>query len=135
MEGAIGELAGTDQIAWQKKRSTPYVPSPLLHEGWLYYLRHYQGVLSRVKTDTGVEPRGPFRLGPLFDIYASPVACAGRIYVMDRNGKTLVLTTDAEPRTIALNELNDRFSASAALAGDSIFLRGESFLYRIGNER
>jgi outer membrane protein assembly factor BamB len=135
LEGAIGELAGTDQIAWQKNRSTPYVPSPLLHEGWLYYLRHYQGVLSRVKTDTGAEPSGPFRLGPLFNIYASPVACAGRIYVMDRNGKTLVLTTDAEPRTIALNELNDRFSASAALAGDSIFLRGESFLYRIGNER
>ncbi len=32
---------------------------------------------------------------------------------------------------ITLNKLDDRFSASAALVGDAIFLRGEKFLYCI----
>lgn len=132
LAGAKGELSDSKQIVWRKERSTPYVPSPLLHGDWLYYLRHYQGVLSRVNATSGDEPSGPFRLGPLFNIYASPVAAAGRIYVTDRNGKTLVLSSDAEPGALALNELDDRFSASAALAGDAMFLRGEKFLYCIG---
>ena len=131
LAGAKGELAGTEQIAWQKNRSTPYVPSPLLYDGWLYYLRHYQGVLSRVNAKTGDEPRGPFRLGSVFNIYSSPVAAAGRIYVTDRNGKTLVMSNDAEPKAMTLNKLDDRFSASAALVGAAIFLRGEKFLYCI----
>ena len=134
LAGAKGDLAGTEQIAWQKNRSTPYVPSPLLYDGWLYYLRHYQGVLSRVNAKTGDEPRGPFRLGSVFNIYSSPVAAAGRIYVTDRNGKTLVMSNDAEPKAIMLNKLDDRFSASAALVGDAIFLRGEKFLYCIGGK-
>ena len=132
LAGAKGELTGTEQIVWRKNRRTPYVPSPLLYGGWLYYLRHYQGVLSRVNAKTGDEPSGPFRLGAVFNIYSSPVAAAGRIYVTDRNGKTLVISNDAEPRALALNELEDRFSASAALVGDAIFLRGEKFLYCIG---
>ena len=134
LTGAKGELTGTQQIAWQKNRSTPYVPSPLLYEGWLYYLRHYQGVLSRVNAKTGDEPSGPFRLGSVFNIYSSPVAAAGRIYVTDRNGKTLVMSNDAEPKALTLNKLDDRFSASAALVGDAIFLRGEKFLYCIGEK-
>ena len=131
LTGAKGELTGTQQIAWQKNRSTPYVPSPLLYDGWLYYLRHYQGVLSRVNAKTGDEPSGPFRLGSVFNIYSSPVAAAGRIYVTDRNGKTLVMSNDAEPKALTLNKLDDRFSASAALVGDAMFLRGEKFLYCI----
>ena len=134
LTGAKGELTGTQQIAWQKNRSTPYVPSPLLYDGWLYYLRHYQGVLSRVNAKTGDEPSGPFRLGSVFNIYSSPVAAAGRIYVTDRNGKTLVMSNDAEPKALTLNKLDDRFSASAALVGDAIFLRGEKFLYCIGKK-
>jgi outer membrane protein assembly factor BamB len=134
LTGAKGELTGTQQIVWQKNRSTPYVPSPLLYDGWLYYLRHYQGVLSRVNAKTGDEPSGPFRLGSVFNIYSSPVAAAGRIYVTDRNGKTLVMSNDAEPKALMLNKLDDRFSASAALVGDAIFLRGEKFLYCIGEK-
>ena len=134
LTGAKGELTGTQQIAWQKNRSTPYVPSPLLYDGWLYYLRHYQGVLSRVNAKTGDEPSGPFRLGSVFNIYSSPVAAAGRIYVTDRNGKTLVMSNEAEPKALTLNKLDDRFSASAALVGDAIFLRGEKFLYCIGDK-
>lgn len=134
LTGAKGELTGTQQIAWQKNRSTPYVPSPLLYDGWLYYLRHYQGVLSRVNAKTGDEPSGPFRLGSVFNIYSSPVAAAGRIYVTDRNGKTLVISNDPEPKALTLNKLDDRFSASAALVGDAIFLRGEKFLYCIGEK-
>ena len=73
LNGAGGDITGSKNVLWQKTQRTPYVPSPLLHEGKVYFLRHYQGILSRVDVQTGAEPVGPFRLGVLRDIYASPV--------------------------------------------------------------
>ena len=129
LEGAKGDVSDTGQILWRKLRRTPYVPSPLLYRGFVYYLAHYQGVLSRVDLTTGEEKTGPFRLGELRDLYASPVAADGRIYVTDRTGVTLVITAAEDPAFLAANSLEDRFSATAAVAGNEIFLRGEKWLY------
>ena len=134
LDGARGDITGTDQVAWTRSRRTPYVPSPLLHDGILYYLRHYQPILSRVVAKSGAEPSGPFRLDGIREIYASPVAAKDRIYIADRSGMTLVMSTDETPKMIALNQLNDRFSATPALVGKEIFLRGERYLYCIGEK-
>ena len=134
LDGAKGDITGTDQVLWQRRRGTPYVPSPLLYGKSLYFLRHYQGILSRVDTKTGEDQGGPFRLNGLRDIYASPVAADGRIYVTDRKGATLVIGRDETPRVLSLNWLNDSFSASAALVGSEIFLRGEKYLYCIAED-
>jgi len=131
LPGARGDITGTEQVVWSRQRATPYVPSPLLYGGSLYFLRHYQGILTRVDAMTGREPLGPFRLGGIRDVYASPVAAAGRIYITDRSGLTLVISDDEVPRTLAANQLDDGFSASMALVGGEIFLRGERFLYCI----
>jgi len=42
-----------------------------------------------------------------------------------------VMASDEVPRLISANRLDDRFSASAALAGDAIYLRGETHLYKL----
>jgi len=57
------------------------------------------------------------------------VAAAGRIYVTGRDGTTVVLQHDRENRTLAVNRLDDVFSASAALVENELYLRGERFLY------
>ncbi|HJM57091.1 MAG TPA: PQQ-binding-like beta-propeller repeat protein [Planctomycetota bacterium] len=135
LEGASGDLTGGEHVAWTRKRGTPYVPSPLLHGHWVYYLSHYQGVLSRVHVQTGSEPAGPFRLEGMYNIYSSPVAAAGRVYITDRDGATLVLShTDGNPEVLAVNRLDDSFSASAALVGRDLLLRGERHLYCLSEE-
>ena len=131
LEGARGDLTDSDRVVWRRFRGTPYVPSPLLHQGDLYFLRHYQPILTRVHAATGVDKPGPIRLQGLRDIYASPVAAAGRVYVTDRHGVTMVIDAAEEPRLLAANRLDDRFSASAALVGNELFLRGETWLYSI----
>lgn len=135
LSGAKGDLTGTDRVVWRRTRGTPYVPSPLLHGDELYFLRHYQPILTRVDATTGEDQPGPIRLQGLRDIYASPVAAAGRIYVTDRHGVTMVIDAGDEPRLLSANRLDDRFSASAALVGEELFLRGESWLYSIREER
>ncbi len=129
LDGARGDLTGTDRVAWTRDRATPYVPSPLLYRGALYYLSHYQGILTRLEARTGRDRPGAFRLAGLGNVYASPVAAAGRVYITDLAGATLVLSDGDQPEVLALNRLDDRFSASAAVAGRELFLRGERRLY------
>ena len=132
LDGARGDVTGTDRVPWTRRRTTPYVPSPLLYDGILYFLAHYQSVLTRVDARTGQDRPGPMRLGGIGNVYASPVAASGRVYVTDLEGRTLVLSHEEAPRALALNQLEDRFNASAALAGRQFFLRGENNLYAIG---
>lgn len=132
LDGARGDITDSKQVLWKRHERTPYVPSPLLYKDSVYFLRHYQGILSRVTAKTGDEPLGPFRLGGIRNVYASPVAAADRVYVTDRDGATMVIShDDSNPRLLALNRLDDRFSASLAIAGRELFLRGERFLYCI----
>jgi outer membrane protein assembly factor BamB len=130
--GAKGDITGTDQVVWKLQRMTPYVSSPLLYDDTLYFLRHNQNILSRLEPATG-KPRGePLRLEGISDfIFSSPVGAAGRIYVTGRDGTTIVLRQDRQNATLAVNHLDDSFSASPALAGGEFYLRGERFLYCI----
>ena len=132
LSGARGDITGTDRVPWTRRRTTPYVPSPLLYDGVLYFLAHYQSVLTRVDARTGQERPGPLRLPGIGNVYASPVAAAERIYVTDLSGATLVLSHSETPEALAVNRLEDSFSASVALAGRQLYLRGEKNLYAIG---
>jgi outer membrane protein assembly factor BamB len=134
LDGAAGDITGTDRIAWNRFRGTPYVPSPLLYDGGLYFLTHYQGVLNRVDAASGEERPGAIRLEGITNVYASPVAAAGRIYVTDLDGTTAVLSGGEIPRLLSINRLSDSIAASAALAGPDLFLRGEKFLYCLATE-
>jgi outer membrane protein assembly factor BamB len=135
LEGAHGNITGTDQVIWTRQRGTPYVPSPLLYGDSLYTLQHYQGILSRLDVKSGENQGGPFRLGEISSVYASPVGAAGRVYITSREGVTQVISHgDAVPKTLAVNQLDDSISASPALAGRDLFLRGERYLYCIAEE-
>lgn len=129
LDGARGDVTGSKQVVWSRNRATPYVPSPVLYGDALYYLGHYQGVLTRLDAKTGKDRPGQFRLPGIDDVYASPVAAAGRVYVTDRNGTTLVVSHADKPRILAENRLDETVSASAAIAGSELYLRGDRHLY------
>lgn len=131
LDAAKGDITDTDRVAWSRSRGTPYVPSPLLYGDSLYYLTHYQGIMTRVEAATGVDKPGAMRLGSMGNIYASPVAAGGRVYVTDLNGKTIVVSHADQPKVLAVNLLDDEFAASAAIVGQELFLRGKTHLYCI----
>lgn len=134
LDKAKGDITGTDNVIWSRQRGTPYVPSPLLYGDALYFLTHYQGVMTRVNAKTGKDSPGAFRLGRIRNVYASPVGADGRIYVLDRDGTAMIFTHAERPKLVAINRLDDRFNASPAIAGKELFLRGERFLYCIAEK-
>ncbi len=131
LDGAAGDIAGTDQVVWSVDRDTPYVPSPLLHDGVIYFTKSNRGILSAYDAATGEALYANQRLGAVRNIYASPVAVGDRVYFASRDGEFLVAKAGPVFEVLAESELDDRFDASPAIVGDEIYLRGRNNLYCI----
>ena len=132
---ATGDISNSDDVVWTNRRGTPYIPSPLLYDGMLYFNQSNQAILSCLDSRTGDTIMDRTRLSGISNIYASPVGADGHIYITGRNGTTLVLRRSRELNVLAANKLDDPIDASPALAGDQLFLRGNRFLYCIAEER
>ena len=59
------------------------------------------------------------------------MGAADRIYITGLGGTTAVIKRGNKFELLASNRLDDSFSASPAIAGDELFLRGERNLYCI----
>lgn len=132
--GREGDLTGTDAVAWSHNRSTPYVPSPLLYDDKLYFIGSNSGMVSCFDAKTGQPLMNAERLPALSGIYASPVGAAGKVYLLGRNGASVVLKNTGKMDVLATNTLEDGFEASPAVAGKELFLRGRQNLYCVAEK-
>jgi outer membrane protein assembly factor BamB len=128
---ARGDVTDSAKVLWRHGRGTPYVPSPCLVDGKLYFTEMNLGFLTSLDTRTGKPILNHVRLPGVSSFYASPLAAAGRLYFVDRNGTTLVLKQGPRLEVLARNRLDDAVDASPAAVGKQLFLRGEHFLYCI----
>ncbi len=131
LASASGDISGSDAIAWEFNRDTPYVPSPLLSNGIIYFLKSNNGVLSAFNTETGEAHYGPVRLQGVSGVYASIVGAADRLYIAGRQGTVNVVQQGPDFKILAENKLDDSFNASPAIVGDELYLRGGKYLYCI----
>ncbi len=60
-----------------------------------------------------------------------PIAAGGHIYLVSRNGGTVVLKASDKLEIAATNTLEEGFDASPVAAGKELYLRGRSNLYCI----
>ncbi|HXV77663.1 MAG TPA: PQQ-binding-like beta-propeller repeat protein [Candidatus Polarisedimenticolaceae bacterium] len=131
---ATGPLEESNAVRWSHERDTPYVPSPLLYDDSIYFLKGNKNILSVLDADTG-KPRYEIkRLDALGDVWASPVAAAGRVYVFDRDGKAVVLRHGPSFELLAENELDGTVNGSPAIAGGEIFVQTREHLYCIARD-
>lgn len=129
--GAQGDITGTDRIAWRLDRGTSYVASPLLYDGTIYFVDRFSATLSARDFATGAPHYTEQRVEGLGNVYASPVGAAGRIYLVDRDGKGMVLRKGAAFEVVGTGSLDDTFDASPVVSGDTLLLRGHKSLYAI----
>jgi outer membrane protein assembly factor BamB len=129
LRGAKGDLDGSSAVRWTRDSDTPYVSTPLLYRGQLYFFKHVSSLLSSVDAATGAL-RFTAR-ADLGNVFASPAAAAGRIYLLGREGKALVLAPGPRLEILAENHLEDRFDASPVIVGRDLYLRGRRFLYAL----
>jgi outer membrane protein assembly factor BamB len=133
--GRSGDLTNTNAVLWKLNRGTPYVASPLLYDGYLYFFQHVTPILTCVDAATGKSHYEQQRLPGLATVYASPIGVNNHVYITGLDGTTLVLEKSKELKILANNMLDDAFAASPVVVGNELFLHGRSNLYCIaGND-
>jgi outer membrane protein assembly factor BamB len=128
---AKGDLSDRGKVNWRYAAGTPYVPSPALVDDLLYFTQSNDSVLTVLNAKTGKVVIDKERLPQVRTFYASPIAAAGRVYFVDRNGTTIVIKSGDTLDVLSVNKLDDHIDASPVAVGKQLFLRGEKYLYCI----
>jgi outer membrane protein assembly factor BamB len=119
-------------IAWSHPRASGYTPSALVHNGRAYVI-HDTGILSVFDAKTG-QLTYKVRVGGGGQTFsASPIGAGSRVLLLTEEGMTFVLDAGPEYMEIARNDLGEMSLASPAIAGNAIYIRTESKLYKIGS--
>jgi outer membrane protein assembly factor BamB len=130
-----GDLGLEGKTIWRGNKGYPYVPSAALAGDRLYFTSGNTEMYSVIDIKTGTPIVDRVRLPGVRSFYASPIVAAGRIYLTDRDGTTLVLRQSDKLEVLATNRLDDSIDASPAAVGRTLFLRGERYLYCIEEAR
>ena len=135
--GGKGDVTQSN-IVWTSNNST-YVPTPVLHEGRLYFasdagfatcLDAKTGALVYKERLPGASATG--RGGKPF--YASAVMADGHVFAVSRRNGVFVFAAQPTFKLVAHNQLtgdDSDFNATPALAGRQLFLRSNRNLYCI----
>ncbi|MEY3176395.1 MAG: hypothetical protein RLZZ436_4309 [Planctomycetota bacterium] len=116
-------------ISWMSDRQIPQKPSMVVVGDRLYFVSD-KGIVRSLDAESGEEKWFERLPG---DYSASPLAVDDRIYFCNQEGVCTVIRAADQYEVLATNQLDGGLMASPAVAGDALFLRTSSHLYRIEN--
>jgi outer membrane protein assembly factor BamB len=118
-------------VAWVHPRASAYTSSPLVYRGRMYVVND-NGILTVFDAQTGKEIYKARAGGSGNTFSASPWAADGKIYLLSEDGHTFVIEAGDKYVEVSKNSMDEMSFASPALAANTIFLRTQTKLYRIG---
>ncbi len=127
--GGEGNVTGS-HVAWKATRNVPNRPSPVLVGDLLFMVNQDGGIVTCLDAKTG-EQLWSERLPGLGNHSASPTYADGRLYFFNENGHGLVLEAGRQFKVLAENKLDAGCMASPAIAGQALFVRTKTHLYRL----
>lgn len=131
--GGRGDVTGS-HVIWKLNKGSN-VPSPVLHEGHLYFAHENLGIVYCIEAKTGrvvYEERLEPSPG---QIYASPLLAGGRIYFIGRGGRAVVIAAAPVFKKLGeatLESNRGMFNASPAVVDNLMLIRSDRALYAIG---
>ena len=133
--GAAGEIKLDDDfVAWQLRKKSPELSSPLLMGDYVYTLSQHAGAIHCFDATTG-DLHYRKRLPKAGVFTASPWTEGNNVYCLDGKGNTFVIEPGTELKLKNTNKLNGMFWSSPALVDDAVLLRSVNHLYRISNKK
>lgn len=128
--GSKGDVTGsTDAVAWTYNKGTPYVPSPLLYGGKLYFFSGNEAMLSIFDAKTGERHVETERISGLTGVYASPLGAGGNIYLAGRDGGMVVMKQGTKVEIVSKTRLDEPIDAQPVAVGKELIIRGSKSLY------
>ena len=130
---AEGNISERDEaFAWRHERMGNYMQTPIVL-GDVAYFCNDRGVLSALDLASG-ERIYQERLGRGQSGFSgSPVAAGGNLYLTSEDGEVYVVKAGREFELLSVNELDEVFMSTPAIAGDRMLFRARKHLIAIGN--
>jgi outer membrane protein assembly factor BamB len=128
-----GDITETG-VSWHSSRALPSLASPLIYADILY-LAKGGGVLTALDPQTGRILKQGRIAGAEEDVFSSPVAADGKIYITSVNGKVAVLKAGADWNTLAINDLGEECYATPAIGDGRIYIRTRNSVYAFARSR
>ncbi|MCP3693265.1 MAG: PQQ-binding-like beta-propeller repeat protein [Planctomycetaceae bacterium] len=122
-----GDVTDT-HVAWRATKGIPHTASLMLLDKELYMVSD-RGIASCLDALTG-KPHWQQRIGSAYS--ASPIYSEGKIYFLSEDGITTIIRRGIEYQKLGTSPLGERTLASSAPSTDSLFIRSEEHLFRIG---
>lgn len=126
-----GDVTASKSVNWQLQEGTPYIPSPILVDGLVYFTKSNNNILTCVDAETGEIVYDRKRLPQIRSMYASPTSADGKIYFQGRGGTTVVIAAGRQYKVLATNKVEDSTDASPVPVGNQLLIRGKKKLYSI----
>jgi outer membrane protein assembly factor BamB len=118
------------QVAWRKTRGSPYTPTPLVYESYLYVCND-NGVLTVYDAKSGVQAY-QHRIGTTNSTFsASPIASAGRIYLSSEDGEVFVIKAGSAYELLSVNRMGEPLMATPAASDGMIVIRGQRHVFAV----
>jgi outer membrane protein assembly factor BamB len=135
--GASGDISlakdetSSEFVAWHQPQAISYTPSPVVYDGRVYVVND-NGILTVFDAGTGRRVYQARVGGGGHTFSSSPWTYGGRIFCLSEEGDTFVIAAGDEYREIARNRLGEMTFATPAVAGNGLFIRTATTLYRLG---
>lgn len=125
--GGTGELPPT-HVVWRNERGGPHVPSPVFHDGRLYFVSD-TGIFACLDAATGAtlyqeRLRGRFT--------ASPLVVGGTIFLLNEEGLATLVKAGPAFEVLAENALNETTYATPAVLDGRIYFRTREHVICVG---
>jgi outer membrane protein assembly factor BamB len=120
---------------WTYDKPMPYVPSPALSDGALYYIEEKSKTLICLDAETGRE-RWVGELDKSDLYYASLTAADGKLYMVNRKGVVTVAAADSEKFCILSTSTFDEqtVDSTISISDGKVYLRTAENLYCFGRK-
>ncbi|MCK4852739.1 MAG: PQQ-binding-like beta-propeller repeat protein [Bacteroidales bacterium] len=122
--------AAAEPVVWEDDEYLPEVASPVVSGGLLFIGTSY-GVLVCYDARSGEKY---WEEEADHGFYASPMVADGKLFAMDTDGVMHIYSISKEVKKLGTPVLGEKVFASPAFSEGRLYLRGEKFLYCIGNE-
>ncbi len=125
-----GDITKTKSVLWTSEENVPDVTSPIATKDYVFTITT-MGILTCFNAADG-KKIWDHDFGA--DFHSSPTLIGDKLCLISQNGDVFLVKAGGKYEEVALFKMKDKFHASPAIVNDRLYLRGEKYLYCIGNK-
>jgi outer membrane protein assembly factor BamB len=132
--GGDGDLTDSPAVVWRYRKGTAYVPSPILRGPYLYLMSD-SGIMTCLEAATGKLLYEGGRPPVPATFTASLVGYGDVLLATSEDGDTFVIKAGPTHEVLRTNSVGEPVYASLALAGRTVYIRGDKHLFAVRSDK